>query len=96
MVSCTPVITTADSDDEMSGVGDELIERESSGSEEGGYDCDEQGSDNTSDEGEWFTCGGERIHSRSCPVNPRDAGNRTGCRHICTKSQVTLPRLPGL
>ena len=76
--SCTPVITTADSDNEMSGVGDELIECECSGSEEGGYDCDEQSSSNTCDEGEWCTCGGERTHSRSCPLNPRNISNWIG------------------
>ena len=81
MGSCTPVITTADSGDEVSGGADELIEYEFSGSEEDGYCSDELGSgDNSSDisdEGE-CTCGGWRTHSRFCPANPRNVGNRTG------------------
>jgi len=65
---------------------DALVESEASGSEDGsGYDSsDEQGSDDssdergssndTSDECQWCTCGGERTHSRSCPLNPRNVG----------------------
>ncbi len=79
--SFTPVITTADSDDEDDLSGAELIEYDFSDSEEGGYCSDELGSGDdssgTSDEAE-CTCGGERTHSRSCPLNPRNVGSRTG------------------
>ena len=48
--SCTPVITTADSDDDMSSAVHELVEYDFSGSEEGGYCSDELGSgDDSSD-----------------------------------------------
>ena len=35
-------------------------------------------SSSSSGEGEGCTCGGERTHSRSCPLNPRYAGKRIG------------------
>ena len=44
--------------------------------EEGGYDSNT--SDDTSAKGQWCTCGGERTHSRSCPVNPHNVGKSTG------------------
>ncbi len=60
--SCTPVITTADSDDDISSAVHELVEYDFSGCEEGGYCSDELGSgddsSDISDEGE-CTCGGE-------------------------------------
>ena len=65
----------------MSGAVHELVEYDFPGSEEGGYCSDELGSGDdssgTSDEAK-CTCGGERTHSRSCPLNPCSVGNRQG------------------
>jgi len=64
--SCTPVVTTVDSGDDMSGAADALVKSEASGSEDGsGY--------GSSNECQWCTCG-EETHSRSCPLNPRNVG----------------------